>query len=457
MGIRTLSFCFMLDKLFNWGKRKADPQSAQGAGSHPSSVISFGRYSDNNKNVEKTKRWTAADNHFKANQHYESMDAFFDYLKDDAANNIEYSRSGETAEFKLYQGSKIVEGRVKDGLLSAQVKLARMQQPSVPVMRRLLEMNFGLYYSRFALDENELCMRFDTSVATANPNKLYYGLKELATKSDKQDDLLVDDFTMLEPVGHEHIIEIPEAEKQIKYDAMQAWITETIEKIASVEANNFSGGINYLLLTLAYRIDYLVVPEGSLLNDIEKIVAIYFTKDERPIIEKNRDMIEAFKKLQAKPKEDVFKSLFRSKHTFSIVAPPANKAIGDVIEESNKNMQWYRANNHEYFANKVMEYGLSYNQYSYSLPRPITELFELFMRINYTDYFKSLGQQDNYYSPQTKAFNQGAINNRIYKIIDRWKAKYPKMVFNTSNLSYMGLMSFNETFTTQIQNINLDA
>ena len=446
----------MLEKLFNWGKKKPVPESSPEKQNLPSSGITFGRYSDNNKTLGKTARWKDADNHFKADHHYESIDAFFDYLKDEAANNIEYSRSGETAAFKIFQGSKIVTGNVRDNQLSAQVKLAIMRQPSVPVMRRLLEMNFTLYYSRFALQENELCMRFDTSITTANPNKLYYGLKELATKSDKQDDLLVGDFTTLEPVDQDHITEIPELEKQIKYDAMQGWISETLEKIAAVDTNNFSGGINYLLLTLAYRIDFMIVPEGSLLNDIEKIAAIYFKKDERPVIEKNRDMIEEFKKLQSKPREEIFKCLFRSRHTFSIVAPPANKTISEIIDESNKNMQWYRANNHEYFANKVLEYGLSYNQYSYSLPKPVTEFFELFMRINYPDYFNALGQRDGYYNAQTKGFNQGAINSRINRIVSRWREKYPKMVFNTANLSFLNLLSFNESFTTQVQHIILE-
>lgn len=446
----------MLDKLFNWGKKKVQDLAADSPIAGPASGINFGRYSDNNKSLAKTKRWTAADNYFKENKHYDSIDSFFDYLKDDDTGNVEYTRNGEMADFKLFQGSKIITGRVQDGQLTAQVKLARMQQPSVPVMRRLLEMNFSLYYSRFAVDDNELCMRFDTSMVTANPNKLYYGLKELATKSDKQDDLLLDDFTSLEAIGKEHITKIPEQEKQVKYDFMQAWIKETLDKIGAVDSNNFSGGINYLLLTLAYRIDFLMVPEGSFLNDIEKIVAIYFKKDERPILEKNRDMIEEFKKLQSKPKEEVFKDMFRSKHTFAIVAPPGNTAVGDVIEESNKNMQWYRANNHEYFANKVMEYGLSYCQYSYSLPRPITELFEVFMRINYPEFFNSLGLKDGYYDPATKTFNQRAINNSINRIVSSWRSKYPRLYFNTAALSYTNLMSFIESFTIQVRNLNLE-
>lgn len=42
----------MLDKLFGWSKKEP--------GSEPR--ITFGRYSDNNKTVEKTNRWTDADN-----------------------------------------------------------------------------------------------------------------------------------------------------------------------------------------------------------------------------------------------------------------------------------------------------------------------------------------------------------------------------------------------------------
>ena len=96
--------------------------------------------------------------------------------------------------FEIYQGSKIVRGTFNNEQVKAEVTLARMPQPSVPVMRRLLEMNFNLYYSRFALDNDRLNMRFDSNIESANPSKLYYGFKELATKADKQDDLLVQDF-----------------------------------------------------------------------------------------------------------------------------------------------------------------------------------------------------------------------------------------------------------------------
>ena len=286
----------MFDKLFGRGKKKEEGQ--------PDPQIPFGRYSDNNKPAAKVSRWTDADSLFKEKKYTESFDAFFEYLRDDTTQNVVYERNGAEGRFHLYQGSKIVRGTFNGEVLKAEVSLVRMPQPSVPVMRRLLEMNFNLYYSRFALDNDRLCMSFDSDIETASPSKLYYGLKELSTKADKQDDLLVQDFAMLETTDSDHIIAIPEDEKKVKYEYLQKWIKQTLDTISPLDADKFSGGIAYMLLALIYKIDYLITPEGKILNDLEKITGIYFKKDERPVVEKNRDMIEEFKKMQAKSRRN---------------------------------------------------------------------------------------------------------------------------------------------------------
>lgn len=443
-----LKFYRMLDKLFGWGKKKEDAAS--------SPAILFGRYSDNNKPVAKVNRWTDADNFFKEKKYTDSLDAFFEYLRDDTAQNVVYERNGAEGRFQLYQGSKIVRGSFDKDRLQAEVTLVKMPQPSVPVMRRLLEMNFNLYYSRYALDQDRLCMRFDSSIDSANPSKLYYGLKELSTKADKQDDLLVQDFSTLQTMDTGHIVEIPMQEKEVKYEYMQRWIKETFDSIATLDTEKFSGGIAYLLLTLAYKIDYLVAPEGSLLYDIEKIVSIYFQKEERPAVEKNRDIMEEFKKLQARKKEEIFPQLYRSRYTFSIVAPQVHKSVSDAIQVANQNMAWYRDNNYPFIANQILEYGIAYCQYSFSLPRVITELFHLFMMVNYSDYFEALGFKGKFYDPVNKRFAQQAIVERIKQTQDRWKEKYPNMYFRTENLSFTDLISFSLSFTNEIEFLNME-
>lgn len=438
----------MLDKFFGRSRKKVATTIEP--------AISFGRYSDNNKPLSKVNRWTDADNLFKEKKYNESLDAFFDYLADDQANNVVHERNGAEGRFSLYQGSKIVRGSYNAEHLHAEVTLAKMPQSSVPVMRRLLEMNFNLYYSRYALDDERLCMRFDSDIETANPSKLYYGLKELSTRGDKQDDLLVLDFSALETLDTEHILAVPDAEKEVKYTYLQKWINEVVNYSRSLDPDKFSGGIAYMLLALSYRIDYMILPEGKLLHELEKIVEIYFKKDDKPVTEKNRDMLAAFDKLLGMSKEDIFNSLYRSKHTFAIVTPQTYKTISEAIYNANQNVNWYRDNNYPKIGAQISEYGIAYCQYSYSLPRPVSEFFHLFMMVNYPDYFTALEFRVNYYLPGNTGIDGEKVIERMNEIVESWKSKYPNLRFKPESLKFDNLLNFNLSFTTEIELFNLE-
>jgi hypothetical protein len=299
-------------------------------------------------------------------------------------------------------------------------------------------------------------MLFDSDIQTANPSKLYYGLKELATKTDKQDDLLVQDFTSLKAIDIDHLQVIPEEEKEAKYRYFKKWIGETLALINGIDQDKYSGGIAYLLLALAYRIDYLVVPEGKLLLALEKIVEIYFRKDDRPVTEKNQEMVDGYQKLLERPKEEFFPFLFRSKFTFSIVTPQNYKTIADAIYNANQNVGWYKDNKLPGIAAQISEYGLSYCQYSYSLPRPISEYFHLFMMINYGDFFRDIGFKDEYYNKETGEYNRELIFQRIEETEARWKEKYPELKFKTDKLKFDNEVAFNQSFTTEIEYLNLE-
>ena len=438
----------MLDKIFKRSKKTEPGISEPG--------LFFGRYSDNNKPVAKVEKWNESDTLFKEKKYQESIRVFFQYLRDDEMENVVVDTNETGGNFYFFQGSKIIKGFYNEETFEAEVILAIMPQPSVPVMRRLLEMNFNLYYSRYAVNIDKLYMLFDSDIETANPSKLYYGLKELATKADKQDDLLVQDFTSLVPSGIEHLEPIPEEEKAIKFKYFQKWIKEALDVMENIDVDKFSGGIAYMLLALAYRIDYLIIPQGKLQQEIEKIVEIYFRKDDRLVTEKNQDMIDCFLKLSAKTKEDFNPYLFRSLYTFSIVNPQNHKTISDAIYNANQNIAWYKENKQLKIAAQISEYGISYCQYSYSLPRPLTEFYLLFMMVNYPDFFSELGYSREYYSLEKKEFNQPAIIERIQSIESEWKEKYPNVNFKTDKLKFEDIVSFNQSFTTEIEYLNLE-
>lgn len=435
----------VLDKLFGWiRKKQEDPQ------------ISFGRYSDNNKSVRQVEKWTEADNLFKQNQYTESINAFFEYLCDEEQQNVERASQNGKTHFTLYQGSKLVRGEIDSRMLKAETVLARMKEPSVPVMRRLLEMNFNLYYSRYSVHEDKIYMRFDTELSAASPNKLYYGLKELATKSDKQDDLLISEFSSLESIDTDHVLQLSETEKEIKFQYLQKWIKETLEYIDTLDSEKFSGAIAYLLLTLVFRIDYLVSPEGRILNELEKIASIYYGKDDKTSSQRNPQMIAGFRRILEKKKEEIFSQLFRSRYTFAIVVPHNLKVLNEAIETALQNMQWYRDNNYPDIANRVMEYGFSYGQYSYSLPKPLTDLFRLFMQVNYDEYFRALGFKTSYYNETANEFEEEDIKEYIETVIERWQPKYASLNFRIKRLKFDTLVDFNQSFLEEVADLNFD-
>ena len=168
-------------------------------------------------------------------------------------------------------------------------------------------------------------------------------------------------------------------------------------------------------------------------------------------------MVEALKEIQRRTKDEVFPHLFRSRYTFSIVSPQAFKSVAEAIHAANQNMVWYRDNNHPFIATQVTEYGLSYCQYSYSLPRVISELVRLYMQVNYPDFFLALGFKQTYYDIYKNQFDQTAIMGKIKEIEGRWRDKYPLMDFKTQNLRFDNLVNFNQTFTTEIEFLNMES
>jgi hypothetical protein len=174
-------------------------------------------------------------------------------------------------------------------------------------------------------------------------------------------------------------------------------------------------------------------------------------------MERNQGMVEGYKKLLTKSKEDVFPFLFRSKHTFAIVVPQHHQTVADAISAAAQNVVWYRDNNYPLIANNVMEYALSFSQYSYSLPKPLSDLILLYMQINYRAYFEALGFTVPYYDMQANQFNPEAIRERIEEIIEAWKPKYSKLQFRMDSLKFNNLVTFNGSFSTEITVLNFDS
>lgn len=422
-------------------------------------MTTFGRFSDAFKPKPKLDAWNTSERLFLEKDYMGSYEAFLNYLRDDDEGNLNFRRSvgtpeGDSIDFEFQQGSKSIHGKIKGGKVETEADIAEYDKLSVAFMRRLMEMNYSLFYTRFALKDNKICMRFDSAVPASPPRKLYFAWKELATRADKQDDLLADDFSMLHTIGNANIQPLPGAEKETKYNFYRAWLENTLKRVSELNEEAFFGGISYLLLNLAYKIDYLIAPEGTLMNELEKMSWEYFAKDNKPFQEKNKKMKEALQKLLDIPKEKVLEDLYKVKSTFGIAGPAPHQAVVDLFNNNIKNVKWYIDNNYNDIAIAIYEYLATYCFFSYGLPRPDAKLFDLMMNILNQDYYTALNSGDKLYDAASGKFDEVLIKKRIAEIVASGLELYPELKFNTENLKFDSLLSFLRTFIAELQILN---
>ncbi|HYD22610.1 MAG TPA: YbjN domain-containing protein [Flavipsychrobacter sp.] len=420
--------------------------------------IRFGRYSDNNKSVEKTRSWYRAEDTFKEKSYTESFGAVFDYLRDETEDNVRYRPDGKCFSFELTQGSKTLRGECDGETIVARVPLARMTTPTTAVMRRLLDINYNLFYCRSAMDEQHiLYFVFDSDVPSASPNKMYYALREMATKADRLDDMLLDDFDTLVETGTEHIRKTDSAELDVKYKYFRKWIEEVLAKASELNADSFSGSIAYLYLTLLYRIEFLITPHGKLMSTMEKISGLYWNKKEEiPLVERNQMMKEALQKLLDITREEFAASVYQTKASFAITNPPFWDKLREYIVNANKDSAWYVDNKYPELALIISEYGMVYNQFIHSMPKVMSDLTLIYMAVMHSEYFAELGMKELFYDKEKKELNRSAIERAVNNAVKRYKDKYKDMYWDAGKVKYNSLFDFSVSFSDQMANLNME-
>ncbi|MEL7427540.1 MAG: hypothetical protein AAFN81_31405, partial [Bacteroidota bacterium] len=167
--------------------------------------IRFGRYSDSYKDTKCYDAWDLALSQFEVGKYLAAYEQFLFFLRDEAEGNVVWEKSEQGLAFEIFQGSKRVIGWATRQRLRVEARVARITEPRPELLRRLVEQNYSLKFSRYALDPDcHITVVFDTDTVDASPYKLYYALKELATQADKQDDLLLEEFGHTESVDSSH-------------------------------------------------------------------------------------------------------------------------------------------------------------------------------------------------------------------------------------------------------------
>ena len=450
----------LFKKLFG-GEGGATTNSGNAAGTatgtssaSSNSALKFGRYTDCNKNKIQLDYWDKSLSDFREKRYVDSFESLLNYILDRSEGNVEITRNGDRVEFELIQGSKIVKGYGDRKDFKAEVALVTMEQPSIPVMRKLMSLNYGLMYSKFALTGTTLCMKFTSHAIDASPNKLYFGLKELAKKADQQDDLLIEEFSSLKEIETHNIIELSPEMKELRYNTLIGLINDTKNYINTLDKNSFSGGIAFMLLNLTYTIDYLIVPQGSITDSLERIQKMFFAKNDLNTTERNDKILAEFDAIVNKPKEAVMEGLYDVKATFAIANPSSHKSVMDFMFKEREKVGWYRDNNYPKVVEAVYGYMISYSYFDFGMVYPITDLLNLCMHILHNDYYTKSGSTLQVVDANG-ALNSANITKEINRIVQNCKAEYPHMMINTAALNYSSKANFIDALILQMDKMNL--
>ena len=419
--------------------------------------LKFGRYTDANKPEEQTIKWNTAIKLFNDKNYIESFITFFEYIKDLDSNSVKYSLENNKLNFEIIQGSKIIKGTANNTKFSAEAEIAGFDKTSVAFTRKLLDHNYILQYSKFALKNNIIYLKFDTNTLNGSPGKLYYALKELCVTADKQDDLLTDEFSMLNKIGMDHIIEIPLELKETKYKYLIKWIKNTLNRISELDETKDTGAMSFLVLALTFKIDYLLSPEGALMNSLEKISSIYYAKNEKPLAQKISLIVDEYTKILETDKKVILMSFYDVVQTFGVLNPATHKQVADFIFKEQSAAKWYVDNNYPDIVTAIYEYVCGYCLFGFGMYKPEIKYMHLFMQILNNDYFKEIGNTKEYINSNSNS-NSKISGRKIIKDIEsitqEGKIEFPNLFFQTSYLKFNTIQLFAESYMKEFDFLN---
>ncbi len=427
-------------------------------GEVPQAGNRFGRHSDAWKSPERMAWWSRAVHAWEAQQYLDSVEALLQYLLDPARQNVQWTRHDDQIHFTLLQGSKVVHGHVDGERLRAESRVAHTRELQVAWMRRLLEANGDLNFSHYALDEQgHISLVTFSFLLDGSPYKLYHALRELATHADKQDDLLLDEFDRLAPVEMEHIEPMSEEEKAVRYEFFVQEIRRVLALLddGALPPEQFPAAASYLLLSLVYRLDYLVKPEGYTMETFERLHRDFFTNDGRTVQAKNHDLRRELTALLERPREEFYEELYLVPATFGITEAATHDLFANFVRSELPHMEWYIEHDHPDFALAIPDYIAGYSLFNHALPPPDRDLLHLYWCVRAYRYFAALGLQYGLVDPATGRLNGSAIRQAVQAVCRKHREAWPRLEPQVRMLHTNGQMAFARSFLQMMARLDL--
>ncbi len=417
--------------------------------------VRFGRYSDIYKKAERYESWDKSLLLFEEKKYLDAYYQFFLYLGDNKEQNVQVRKEGDKLFFECFQGSKKIIGEANRIQVKAEAKIADATDLKNAVFfRDLLQRNFELEYCRFALDEEKnLTILFDSSTLDGSPFKLYYALREMALQADKQDDLLIERFPSLKPINTGHTEDLPSDEKNAKYKFAVTEIQKTLDTVERLKEDlvDYPGGIAYLLLSLCYRLDYLLTPQGQVTETLERIHRNWFSSNKKSTAEKNAEIIQEFTRLLKRPQSAWDNEFYRIISTFGIVPAFGHDRVENIIDAELPVFDWYAEHEYPEVALAIADFIVGHSQFSFALPKYDRDFFHLYFRVINNDFFKTLGFSNCCYDSEKNRLVPKEIKQQIRNLVKANAESYLSLEPDLSLLKFSNKTAFVRSYLLMVK------
>jgi hypothetical protein len=425
----------------------------------PPIPIQLGRYTTVERSAAQTTAWEAACDAYEAAQYVDAYRHFFAFLRDPSQDNV-LLQEGEngTLHFELLQGSKRVMGVANAEQVKAESRVAHVTTLNVAYLRRLMEQNFVLQHSRYCLsDDNDIVLKFETSTLDGSPYKLYDAFKEIAVDADKQDDLLADEFSPLLTLHDTGSMQaLPNTERQLKYDFLQTELRQTFDLLDknSAEAEKYPEAYSYLLLALTYKLDYLLHPEGYMMEVLERAHRLFFeTAEGKKTPQRNALLRQELQKIQQRSAADTFKELYRTRATFAVLSNKTHDSLVSTIDGELSKMDWYIEEKLPHLAMAIPNFIVGYLLFNYALPKPDRDLLQFYYLVTENVFFVPLGFTAVYF--EKNKLQKTLIETHLRGIEAAYKADFPNLHLDLKRLKYNDMMTFAKTYLLMLRDLDL--
>jgi hypothetical protein len=415
-------------------------------------TFEFGRFTDAYKPMEQYRAWDESLSLFDKQDYLETYRLFFKYLQTKEDHTIELKEFEDKLIFTFAQGSRQVYGKVDHNEITAESKIVKGVDFNIGLLRRILEHNYNLQYCRYSIDDDgDICLQYDSPMVDSSPYKSYFALKELSIQADKLDDLALHEFKRLVAVESND-------KKYPKGDILEIhtnFFFDELDRVLNTLSNQrlniheFPGAAVYLIFNYLYKIDFLLLPQGIIMEMMEKLHTTYFAESNKRTQRKINELEKGLYKLRKVGEEELQKELYVVDYTFGITKLADFKQIQSFIKAELPNMDWYLDHNHLEYALAVPGYIVGYTLFNYAIDPLLKALLQLYYEVVEHHFFEDIGMNNRLIGADMQP-KERKIKHRIEEIKSQFAKHHSLAKISTRHLKFDNIYAFAQSYLWMI-------